>query len=132
MLQKTTNKNPTNINLLIFATVEKMPRHRKFISNLHGELKFKLENYPNHVRKTAISFAIATFGKTLLCNHPSFLSSCLRYKVIPIGFRLHFQCNFVEDNFLRNNYDKRFNQCSRNLMPSSIKTMLHRKHHFHN
>ena len=126
----TSTTHPTNIYSLIFATVEKMPTLKKLISNLHRELK--LENNPTHVRETALSFAMATFGKTGFCNHLSFLSSCLRYKVIPIWFRLHFQCNFVEGNFLRNTYNKHLNQCSRNLMRSSIQTMLDRKHHFHN
>ena len=109
-----------------------MPTLRKFISNLHRELKLKLEDYPTHVRETALSFAMDTFGKTRSCNHLSFLSSCLRYKVIPIGFRLHFQGDFAEDNFFRNNYNKHSNQCSRNLMRSSIQTMLYRKYHFRN
>ena len=78
----------------------------KFISNLHRELKLKLENYPTHVRSVALSLAMATFGKTRFCNHLSFLSSCLQYKVIPIGFGHNFQGNFAEDNFLRNNYNK--------------------------
>ena len=109
-----------------------MPSLKKFISNLHRELKLKLENYPTHVRETAFSLAMATFGKTTFCNHLSFVSSCLRYKVIPIGFRLHFQGNFIENKFIHNNYNKHLNQCSRNLMRSSIQAMLYRKHHFHN
>ena len=55
----------------MFAAVEEMPTFRKFISNLHRELK--LENYPTLVRETALSLAMATFGKTRFMQS-SFLS----------------------------------------------------------
>ena len=75
---------------------------------------------------------MATFGKTRSCNHLSYLSSCLRYKVIPIGFRLHLQGIFEEVNFFRNDYNEHLYQCSRNLMRPSIETMPYRKHLLHN
>ena len=61
-----------------------MPTLMKFILSLHRELKLKLENYPTHVRETALSLDMVTFGKTRFCNHLSIVSSCLRYKVISI------------------------------------------------
>ena len=51
---------------------EKMPTLKKFISNVHRELKLQLENYPTHVRETALSLVMATFGKTRFCNHLPF------------------------------------------------------------
>ena len=80
-----------------------------------------LNSFSQVIHSCAFYLAVATFNKTRFCSHNHFISSCLRRRIIPVGFRISTRpcLGRISQRTLQDN----LNQCSRRLMRLTLKSV---------
>ena len=67
-----------------------MPNIKTILKDIRRQLQQFIEKHPEDIQKASISLAKSTWGKTRFTNHINFLGKCLKFKVVPEGFKLKF------------------------------------------
>ena len=60
------------------------------MKDIRRQLQQFIEKHPEDIQEASLSLAKSTWGKTRFTNHINFLGKCLKFKVVPKGFKLKF------------------------------------------
>ena len=67
-----------------------MPNIKTILKDIRRQLQQFIEKHPEDTQEASLSLAKSTWGKTRFTNHINFLGKCLKFKVVPEGFKLKF------------------------------------------
>ena len=65
-----------------------MPHIKTILKDIRRQLQQFIEKHPEDIQEASLSLAKSTWGKTRFTNHINFLGKCLKFKVVPKGFKL--------------------------------------------
>ena len=82
-----------------------------------------LDSFSTNIHTCAFHLGNALSSKSIFSTHIKFLSTCLREKLVPIGFQIRKSVNVKCRNF--NAVVSCLNQCSRQLMRITLETNRH-------
>ena len=67
-----------------------MPKIKTILKDIRRQLQQFIEKHPEDIQEASLSLAKSTWGKTRFTNNVNFLGRCLKFKVVPKGFKLKF------------------------------------------
>ena len=80
----------TVLNFCDSSTFLHMPNIKTILKDIRRQLQQFIEKHPEDIQEASLSLAKSTWGKTRFTNHINFLGKCLKFKVLPKGFKLKF------------------------------------------